>query len=291
MLYNLTRGKTRYWVLAAQYEDIERVQQLIPVQPTLDALQTMRIIVGIQSVSDPFLQLTGDCRGFEPYIPVRRVPAPWLIYQSKLMTQSDFLKPLIDWNQVEHTAEALKPQINYKSFSCFGDDMLYEIAKFITPPGHAGIIKSVQTSLTFQDNSLEWHRGDPRWMTRILGANVGEVIVNWALTIESLNPTNCNAANHRIIPVTAPGTWTMDLPGVMHEDMPFPWREMLFLWGHDHAVHWRCPSNSVVSLWCMKFLNNGDDGVRDMAGMLKGYIQITNSERTYENFSRGWGYQ
>lgn len=289
MLHIVNRGKQRSWVISAnsrQYNNIFPHRKI----GDMDRLRLMRLMTGMHAIRDPFLRLTARQRGFEPRISILPMIPPWLAYQAKLMRTYNVPAPKIDWDQLERTAEAIQPQITFRVSGCSGDNRAYEIGRFITPPGQVGLIKSIQTAITFEPNDVEWQRGDPQWMSRILAVNTGEVSVSWALMIESLSPANSNPAGFRQRAIGIPAQWVMELPGALHNDFSMPWSDMLFLWGHDHAVHWRCPANSIVSLWCMKFETTAADGVRDIGGMMKGFTQIAASQRTYENFALGWGY-
>lgn len=236
---------------------------------------------------DPFMAITGD-------MPLTEFPYEW--FETLSPAQYDVCKTLrceprprigIDWEQLNETPEAIKFQLSNQHWDCIAPQTAFELARFITNQNEAGIIKSIQTGLTFEPNDQRWPRGDSQWHERNLAVDVGEAPCRWAIMIENMVDGQIDPNAFRIIPIAAGSWFTSQLPGVVHPEIQ-PWDQMLFLWGIDHCIRLRCPPGSLVSLWCYRRADATDDGVRSLFGMLKGYTQIMSSDRTYENFTRAY---
>lgn len=281
-------GRTEYWAISADAETmLNEFQDYGNWAP--ETLNELLIFAGITPAIDPFLFETANEDPYAFELPVNPVMSPDLMLIALLMTQRDEPdKFAVDWQGLESTPEAVVPQIVFHTWACNGIQRAYELARFITPKNYSGLINSIQTAVTFgDDDTYRWPVGDPRWYTRTLGVNVGQIFLSWAMMIETRNTTNDNHRNLRQQAIVTPAQWIHEIPGVVHKDME-PWNEMLFLWGWDHQVHWRCPSNTAVSLWIYIHESPADNGIRNFSGMLKGFTQTNGSCRTFKNFTKGY---
>lgn len=237
---------------------------------------------------DPFLKITGN----RPLTTL-----PWEIHETLSPTQYDICKTLrceprprigIDWEQLNATPEAIRFQMSHRDQDCIAPEWAFEIGRFITKQNEIGIIKSIQTGITFESNDYRWPRGDSLWHTRDLDINVGQADIRWALTVESVQDGQPDPKNFRYIDLTAATTiWVDNLPGSVHPEL-MPWQSMIFPWGADNEVRLRCPPGTLVSLWVFEPFTTYDPGIRYCSGMLKGYTQIMGSDRTYENMTRSY---
>jgi hypothetical protein len=177
-------------------------------------------------------------------------------------------------------------QLSHKYWPCAGsNNVAYELARFITRKNEVGWIKSIQTELTFENNDLRWPRGDSIWFRRNLGVDEGEVDVTWVIKVEGLPIEDINPKAFRVLSGLSPTDWINEIPGDVHPEMD-AWSEMLFLFGIDHMVHLRCPQSTLVSLWMFRHEDVTADGVLGFSGMVKGFTQVMESDRTYENMTR-----
>lgn len=235
---------------------------------------------------DPFLDYTANDPYYAYSVEMTPFASPYEIAVAISLQLFDRPKMAIDWDSLDATPEALKFQITHNYRPCLGPEVIYELGRFITRKNEVGIIKSIQTELTFENDDLRWPRGDSAWHQRTLGANEGGVNCIWLLTIESLPTTDVDPNAFRNLVVTTPAEWLQRIPGVVHPEIQ-PWDKMLFLFGYDHGVHFRCPPSSVVSLWV--YLQGPEpptSGIQGFSGLLKGFTQVTGSDRTYENMTR-----
>lgn len=278
--------KKKWWGLGGNAATL--VVDLNKKRIRLDPL-LVSLVCHLTPFIDPFLKLTGDQPFTTVPFQIKKSLSPAQLYVGATLRCEPRLKPGIDWEQLNETPEALRFQLTWHDRDCVAPDWAFEIGRFITKQNEVGLIKSIQTGIAFNDNDLRWPRGDSLWHTRDLSLNNGFAFVKWALMIESVVDGQSDPKDMRYIDMTAITTnWVDNLPGSVHPEM-MPWDSMLFLWGQDHAVHWRCPPGSLVSLWMIwNYDGSHDAGIRIASGMMKGYTQIQSSDRTYENMTRAY---
>jgi hypothetical protein len=282
-LQQFSNGKVKFWGFGGGTEEMKSF--LTPRNENDFDLLHAICQADIADPFDPFLEVTGD----DPIAPFVFFSTPFMSPDSIAVANAlDSIprpKMVIDWEQLENTPEAVKFQITHKHWPCTGFNRAWEIGRFITRKNEVGLIKSLQTELIFENNDLRWPRGDSVWFQRNLGVDEGEVNVTWVLKIEGLPTGDIDPKAFRVMNIATPANWISEIPGVVHPEMD-PWSEMLFLWGDDHAVHFRCPQSSLVSLWIFRHEDLTADGLEGFGGMLKGFTQVTESDRTYENMTR-----
>lgn len=287
-LSRFSNGKTRYWGLAGDRADLNAYMMLWGQHDPIDLLEK-NLITGIIDPIDPFLDVSANEPAFPFSFELLPGMSPGLIGASALLKTVDRPKIPIDWEQLNATPERLKFQLSQKSWPCYGWERAYEIGRFVTEKNEVGLIKSIQTELNFNNNDLRWPIGDSLWYSRTLATapDEGGQPVAWCLKLETL-PIGGLEPDYRIAHVTTPAEWFREIPGVVHPEIE-PWQRMLFLWGCDHDVHFLCPPNTAVSLWVYLFSTGvTETGIRTLGGMLKGYTQIMESPRTYENLTRDY---
>lgn len=287
-LQRFTNSKTSWWALSGNDFDLMLSMSLSNNESSIDLFDTL-CESDIATFIDPFLELTGD----EPFYsfsvqfyPFFSVAASATCYEM----EHDDRPPIdIDWEQLNKTPEVLKFQLTQKQWQCRVPQQAYEIGRFITKNSHVGVIKSIETEIIFSDNDIRWPRGDSSWFERqfSVAPEIGEVFVSWALKIESIQGVQADPNDFRLLPIVNPAEWFHEIPGTVHPDIT-PWNRMLFLWGADHPVHFLCPPDSLVSLWCYREPDAGGDNLWAMGGMMKGFTQIMDSDRTYENLTRAY---
>jgi hypothetical protein len=284
-LQKFPRGLTHQWSLGADINEFREFIHSAQTENRLD-LVVLNVLAGISEPIDPFMRVTGDEPLFASAFEMYTAASPDLLLVGALLKTSQRRPPQIDWLEMDKTPEAVKFQISHRrEGSCFGPGAAWELARIITPCDHISIIKSIQTELTFEDNTLRWPRGDSGWHTRTLGAGIGEVDISWCIKLESLSAANIeNPYQFRQQGILVLANWLNEIPGIIHPEIA-PWNEMLFLWGTDHYVRLRCPSNSIVSLWVFQRAPALGGGVLSAAGMLKAQTQIVNSNRAWGNIS------
>jgi hypothetical protein len=284
-LQKFPRGLTHQWSLGADINEFREFIHSAQTENRLD-LVVLNVLAGISEPIDPFMRVTGDEPLFASAFEMYTAASPDLLLVGALLKTSQRRTPQIDWLEMDKTPEAVKFQISHRrEGSCFGPGAAWELARIITPCDHISIIKSIQTELTFEDNTLRWPRGDSGWHTRTLGVGIGEVDISWCIKLESLSAANIeNPYQFRQQGILVLANWLNEIPGIIHPEIA-PWNEMLFLWGTDHYVRLRCPSNSIVSLWVFQRAPALGGGVLSAAGMLKAQTQIVNSDRTWANIS------
>lgn len=288
-LQRFSNGKVSRWSLTGDLFSMNEYMNSQSFSGQMD-LFTWNVLAGITEAIDPFLEVTGD----DPYCPFiwETLPAasPFLLATGYLLTTQPRPQIEIDWEQLEATPEAVRFQISQKTWDCFKTEVAggtaYELARFITHKNETGLIKSIQTEINFEDNAYRWPVGDSSWFKRELDpAVVGDVRVKWAIKIEGIGDVEPSPTDFRIIATATPATWISQIPGMVHPEMS-PWEEMRFLWGWDHYIRLRCPSNSLTSLWVFAYPNVNPTGLWTAGGMLKGQCQIEGSEKTYCNMTR-----
>lgn len=286
-LRQFTNGLTEWWAFSGNESDIMQLMGLAGDHSSIDLFDVL-CESDIATFVDPFVELTGD----EPYYTFGVQIYPFIskatVAACLVLNESERPRIDIDWEQLNETPEAVKFQLTEKQWGCNGSQRAYEIGRFITSKTEVGIIKSIQTELTFADNNLRWPRGDSTWFEREFDPGppqVGEVFAAWALKIEKLPGEGLDPNNFRIQVVVTPANWFHEIPGTVHPEMT-PWNRMLFPWGNDNYTRFRCPSGSLVSLWCYLFQDGGEGGLDRIGGMMKGHTQIMESDRTYENMTR-----
>lgn len=285
-LQKFSRGLTDQWSLGADIHEFKKFIRLAQTENRLD-LVVLNVLAGISEPIDPFMRVTGDDPLFTCAFEMYTAASPDLLLVGALLKTSQRKNPEIDWLEMDKTPEAVKFQISHRrEGSCFGPGVAWELARIITPCDHISIIKSIQTELTFEDNTLRWPRGDSGWHIRTLGPGIGEVDVSWCIKLESLSAANIeNPYQFRAQGIISFPNWLSEIPGIIHPEIA-PWNEMLFLWGIDHYVRLRCPANSIVSLWVFQRAPVLGGGVLSVAGMLKAQTQTINSESTFSNITR-----
>jgi hypothetical protein len=189
----------------------------------------------------------------------------------------------IDFDQMWQTPERIYYQENAKSRTSidlplgFETNAPYEIARFFTPEQRIGVVRTMETSLTFYDDALRWPKGDGLWMTRY------NVACTWYLRIEPYDPTHpLDPYNYRG-PIVLP----VQIPGVAWRDLP-QWVEMRFLWGDYCPVYFIVPPASLLSLWISFEVGSAMTDVREIAGRFTGYTQAQANDRARRNVTTGW---
>ena len=282
-LQRFSNGKITHWGYGANENELLQ-SFLIDEEPTVSIFDAVYLL-DIAEFIDPFMEITGDEPADLFSIELSPFISPDEIAVANLLSSEDRTRPRIDWNQLEETPEAIRFQMTEKWWPCAGNNTAYELARFITPKNSIGLIKSIQTELTFDDNSLRWPRGDSLWHTRDFGGDVGEAFCTWVIKIEGLTNIEPNPKAFRTLAITTPSQWINEVPGTVHPEID-PWDRMIFLWGDDNEVHLRCPANSLVSLWMYRHEDATADGVRGYGGLMKGMTQVQDSDRAYENVTR-----
>lgn len=285
-LQRFTNKKTSWWGFGGDEGDLFLAMALAGDDSGIDLLETLCEWDLVEPV-DPFVEISGDFPAVNFSIELYPFISPAVIATCLELNDSDRPRIMIDWEQLNRTPERVQFQLTEKQWHCSGSPRAYEIGRFITEQGKVGIITSIQTELTFEDPQYRWPRGDSRWMERELSAapEVGEVYCSWAVKVEALPGTRPDPKAFRSPIITTPAQWFHELPGVVHPEI-MPWDRMLFLWGIDNVVRLTCPPGSLVSLWCYRHEDLTDDGLDTIAGMMKGFTQIQESDRTYENMTR-----
>jgi hypothetical protein len=285
-IQRFSNGKKSGWALAG---GLEEMTALLSIPDPNRELNLMQIIMECDLVPfvDPFLLLdstrNASINQFAFQIIPMLSPAETAVC---LSLERDAKQQIaIDWTQLNATPEVVRFQITHKWWRCTGFNRAYEIGRFFTRKNEVGIITSIQTELTFDPVDQRWPRGDTAWMRRTLDADVGNVNVTWCLKIESLPHEEPDPAGFRALNVGVPANWINEIPGQVHPEIA-PWSENIFLVGTDHFVHFRCPQNSWVSLWIFRQEDFTADGVWAFSGVMKGFNQIMESARTYENLTR-----
>jgi hypothetical protein len=286
-LQQFSNGKVNWWGFGGDAAELKHLMNISGDGKDFDLLDPL-CSMDMVDPFDPFLEVTADDPFYVYSVEMSPFISPSELAVAIALQLFDRVKMQIDWDQLNATPEALKFQITHKWHPCWGTQSIAEIGRFITKKNEVGIIKSLQTELTFEDNDTRWPRGDSAWFKRNLGVDVGEVSAKWALTIESLPTEDVDPNDFRVLAVTDPAQWLNRIPGTVHPEIE-PWEEMLFLFGSDHEVHFRCPPSSIVSLWIYldgPVLPVVDTGIFGYSGMMKGFTQVMGSDRTYENITR-----
>lgn len=288
-LRSVTNGKVSQWYLSAGESDLwEYMDDVVP-QGQLP-LFSLNILAGIVPAIDPFLEVTGD----EPFDTFNwdTFPAasPAMLAIATILQEEPRPRIAIDWEQLDATPEAVKYQQSFHTFDCFDAGIAIELARFITNENELGLIKSIQTEITFAGNDYRWPRGESVYFARELdttpGSEVGDCRIEWCIKVESIAGIAPDPTEFRFNSLIAtPAEWISYLPGMVHPEIG-PWDRMLYLWGCDHYVRLRCPSNSLVSLWVYCYPQATATGLWVAGGMLKGQTQVQESERTYCNITR-----
>jgi len=285
-LQKFPHGLTDQWSLGADINEYRDFIHSARTQNKTD-LVVFNVLAGISEPIDPFGKITGDEPLFASSFEMYTAASPDILLVGLTLQTSERIPPQIDWNGMDVTPEAVRFQISHRrEGSCFGPGVAWELARIITPSDYFSIIKSIQTELTFEDNALRWPRGDSGWHTRDLGGGSGQVEIGWCVKVESLSAIDVeNAYQFRAFAPTVLANWVGEVPGIIHPEIS-PWNEMLFLWGEDHYVRLRCPSNSIVSLWVFQSGPlPGGGGVLSAAGMMKAQTQVVNSTRGFKNIT------
>jgi hypothetical protein len=284
-LQKFSHGLTNQWALGADINEFRNYINSLKVDNTVD-LVVFNVLAGICEPIDPFLKMTGDEPLFTTSFEMYEAASPDILLISMALQSLDRNLPEIDWMEMDRTPEAVKFQISHRrEAGCFAPTTAWELARIVTPSDHYSIIKSIQTELTFADNTMRWPRGDSGWHTRTLGAGIGDLDVSWCIKVESLAAANVeNPFQFRAQAIGMAANWLTEIPGIIHPEIS-PWDEMLFLWGRDHYVRLRCPANSLVSLWIYFRDPALGGGALSCAGMLKAQTQIVNSDRALNNIS------
>jgi hypothetical protein len=285
-LQRFTNGVNTAWGLAG---GLEEMAALLSIPDPNDNLNLMQIIMEGDLVPfvDPFFLLKATGEMSINQFAFQIVPALSPAETAVVLFLEREERPVIaiDWQQLNATPEVAKFQITHKWWPCAGFNRAYELGRFFTRKNEIGLITSMQTELTFVPNDQRWPRGDSAWFRRNLDVNVGEVNVSWCLKIEGLPHEDPDPAGFRVVTVGVPANWINEIPGQVHPEIA-PWNENIFLAGIDHFVHFRCPQNTWVSLWVFRHEDLTDDGLWAFAGIMKGYTQIMDSARAYENMTR-----
>ena len=196
--------------------------------------------------------------------------------------QMPFLKRLeygIDWDQLNKTPEVLNYIHNSNTWENTEspDTGFYELARFPVPKNFVGIIRTIQTGLSLDDDTLRWPRGDNLWHRRY------DIHCIWHLRIEQYNPLGVDPNTYR----GNVATRLTSMPGIEFAPLS-SWDTMQFLWGNDHKVFIPVPENSLVSLWIEFTSSNSMANLKWWSGLFKGTFQPQGSNRTYENMTKAW---
>lgn len=190
----------------------------------------------------------------------------------------------IDWANLQKTPEALKYQSSWNYYKGEPNGEAVELARLVVPKNEIGVITCIKTGLTFEPNDITWPMGDIAWFERDLAPDVGQAKVTWFLKYENNGDTAPDTYGFRV--VNTPACIQAQIPGTEHPDFP-GWNKMLYPWCCDNHVYIFIPSNHTVSLWINFHEHFSPWGVRDCAGMLKGFTQIQGSWQTFKNVTRG----
>lgn len=293
-LRSVSNGKVSQWFLSDSEAALVLYMDEVVEHGQLPLFE-LNILLGIVPTIDPFLDVTGDDDAFEFEWETFPAASPCMLAAATILQEEPRPQIAIDWDQLNATPEAVRFQLNYHTFDCFDEGIAVELARFITNENELGLIKSIQTGMTFGapgsgDNDYRWPRGEPAYFMRELdttvGSEVGDCRIEWVLMIEGIGAVKPDPKDYRLNTlITTPSEWISYLPGMVHPEIG-PWNRMLFLWGADHYVRLRCPANSLVSLWCYCYPQTPLTGLWMASGMLKGQNQVMESERTYCNITR-----
>lgn len=286
-MQRFTNFATDWWGFAGDTADMFALMHASGDESEIDLIDIL-CQCDIVQPTDPFLSISGDDPYYRFFVEI--YPFPSYAVQLVLCTLELGGRPQIeiDWEQLNATPERILFQLTEKQWHCSGSPRAYEIGRFVTERGRVGIITSIQTELTFTPNDLRWPRGDSSWMERELQTlpdEVGEVFVSWCVKIEALPGERPDPQAFRSPVITVPAQWFHELPGIVHPEIR-PWSRMLFLHGSDHHVRLTCPPGTITSLWCYRYEDVTDDGLDRIGGCVKGFTQIQESNRTYENITR-----
>lgn len=287
-LRSVKNGKVSRWFLTGDVFSLNEYMNEVVPQGQLP-LFTLNILAGITPAIDPFLEVTGDDYFNEFVWETFPAASPSMLAIATVLTEEPRPQIAIDWEQLEATPEAVRFQMSHYALECFDAGIAMELARFITNRNETGLIKSIQTEITFESPDYRWPRGESVYFKRELdttpGSEVGDCRIQWCIKMESLGSTDPDPTAFRINTLLTPANWISELPGMVHPEIA-PWEEMLFLWGRDHYIRLRCPANSLVSLWVYCFPQATQTGLWTASGMLKGQTQVQESERTYCNMTR-----
>jgi hypothetical protein len=188
--------------------------------------------------------------------------------------------PVVDFDMLAMTAEVMQYVDNAKTWEVANFNYLpYELARFVVPNNQVGIVRTIETDLTFDDVTLDFpERGDCIYWERL------EAYFVWMLRVEHLDPkAPPNPYGYRG-PLIPPD---VQIPGTPYGNLP-QWREMRFQWGKFNPVYIIIPENTLLSLWIV--FENGSCNVplRSVSGRFTGFRQSQASWKAYHNLTTAW---
>lgn len=233
----------------------------------------------LPAVKDPWRQIEPYAFLWEGYqvLPPNALNA---LYHHHVIPRREYQ---IDFDQMWMTPERIYYQENArtrKSFDLpngFAWNAPYEIARFFTPQERIGVVRTMETMLTFNDDAIRWPKGDGTFHNRY------GVYTTWYLRIESQDPSNPLDPHFYRGPLFPPD----ELPGTAWNELP-EWYEMRFLWGDYCPVYFITPPNSLLSLWIKFEIDSCDLAVQNIAGRFTGYTQAQSNMRAFRNVTTGW---
>jgi hypothetical protein len=154
----------------------------------------------------------------------------------------------------------------------------YELARFVVPENQIGIVKTIETDMTWEDPTTTWPRGDCIYHERF------DVNVKWYLKVESFdvgNPVDPYSYRGPLIPPE------VQIPGTPFGPLPV-WREMRFMWGHYNPVFFVLPPNTLLSLWIEFQVGSCNIPLRSVSGRFTGMLQAQDNMKAFRNVTTGW---
>jgi hypothetical protein len=281
-LVKITDGYTNQYALNGGKADIRKMfDSLVKPDPDRWSVYFKAVKVGwLKPFTNPYFVKNPSVISI-PMLPSYNPMHPKLLRTMEKIDPSAFQ---VDWDQLERTPEILDYQEDFKEYwftpGCEpSPDEYIELAQFIVTDNRVGIVRDIQTGLTWWEttNAKSFFRGDPNTNRNSNLFTDSGPLAEWHLRIE---PFRNDTKNNRI---------ESELPGQAFTKLP-TWRMMRFLWGVNHAVYWIIPANSILSLWCRKYeitVGQPQDW-RQMAGLLAGATQPERSLQTFRNVTRAW---
>jgi len=225
--------------------------------------------------ADPFAQVDP----FEMTLEGREVPDPRAFQTLERMHITKRNEYQIDLDMISDTPEAIEYVENAHTGLVANFNYLpYELARFVVPENRVGIVRTLETDLSWDDPNIQWPRGDALFHER------QDVDVRWYLKVESFdtkNPVDPYTYRGPLVPPE------VEIPGTPFGPLP-SWREMRFLWGSYCPVFFILPPNTLLSLWIVFHDGSCNAPLRSASGRFTGMLQAQSSMRAYRNVTTGW---
>ena len=231
-----------------------------------------------------FTPITDPYRGIDPDRIIwegRELPNPRIYRTLENMRPTPRREFEVDFDAMYKTPEVLVYQENAHTVMNSGPGgflyLPYEIARFITPEERIGVVRTMETDLTWEDPLIRWPRGDAVFQTRY------GILAHWYLRLESYDPNDPPNPYAYRNPAMPPEL----LPGTPYGPLP-QWDEMRFLWGGYNPVYFIIPPNSILSLWMGFYTKSYNLPLRSISGRFTGFTQAAANCRAYQNVTMSW---